>query len=474
MSNNSAKGRFSIESPPAGSSGGRLWWWALGFLAVAAGLLFVMALAWALLNGSGGSLELSSPAWLQDTAFAAVLATATPTPTPTPTMAPAQVAAQFVPQLQAALSSANWDRALEIIAIMQGVDLSGENVRQWALATHMQYGQALVQSGQEASALLQFDRAVDLAHDDAEARLWQQTTQQYLAGREAFELGQWDAAIQSFTRAYENKPDYSDLHSHLVNSYQRKGQAAIEEAAWSTAIESLGQALDRAGDNALKRAEVAELLSEAYQGQGKAALSEEKWTAAIKTMSEAQARLPNDAEITSLLATAYRQRGIANQDNQKLQEAKADLNASLSLRPNNAEAKAHLDRVLYLLSKRIEIDISEQRLYAWSGDKLVYKFPVSTGLKGRDTATGHYQILDKIPMAYSRIWKLKMPFWMGIYYVQGIENGIHALPIRPDGSVMWGGLLGQRASYGCIILSNQAAKKLYNWADIGTQVHIHR
>jgi lipoprotein-anchoring transpeptidase ErfK/SrfK len=174
------------------------------------------------------------------------------------------------------------------------------------------------------------------------------------------------------------------------------------------------------------------------------------------------------------LARAYRQRGIAYQDKQKLQEAKSDLKASLDLRPKDAEAQAHLDRVLYLLSKRIEIDISEQRLYAWKGDKLVYKFPVSTGLRGRDTATGRYQILDKIPMAYSRIWKLKMPYWMGVYYVKGIENGIHALPIRPDGSVMWGGLLGQRASYGCIILSNQAAKKLYNWADIGTQVHIHR
>jgi lipoprotein-anchoring transpeptidase ErfK/SrfK len=67
-----------------------------------------------------------------------------------------------------------------------------------------------------------------------------------------------------------------------------------------------------------------------------------------------------------------------------------------------------------------------------------------------------------------------MPYWLGIYWVQGIENGIHALPIRPNGTVMWGGLLGQRASYGCVILSKSAAKTLYNWADLGTPVHIHR
>jgi lipoprotein-anchoring transpeptidase ErfK/SrfK len=76
-------------------------------------------------------------------------------------------------------------------------------------------------------------------------------------------------------------------------------------------------------------------------------------------------------------------------------------------------------------------------------------------------------------MAYSSIWRLKMPYWLGIYYVGNIENGIHALPIRPDGTVMWGGFLGQKASYGCVILSNQAAKLIYDWADIGTRVDIH-
>ena len=77
-------------------------------------------------------------------------------------------------------------------------------------------------------------------------------------------------------------------------------------------------------------------------------------------------------------------------------------------------------------------------------------------------------------MAYSRIWKLDMPYWMGIYYVQGIENGFHGLPYRPDGTKMWGGLLGRRASYGCIVLGTKQAKTLYNWAEIGTRVDIHR
>jgi lipoprotein-anchoring transpeptidase ErfK/SrfK len=147
----------------------------------------------------------------------------------------------------------------------------------------------------------------------------------------------------------------------------------------------------------------------------------------------------------------------------------------LLLKPDDEAAQIHLDEVMYILfpPKRIEIDISRQRFYAYQGDTLVYQFVTSTGLPGRDTAAGRFKVQSKIPNAYSSIWRLHMPYWLGIYYVGNIENGIHALPIRLDGSVMWGGLLGQRASYGCVILSTAAARTIYNWADIGTEVWIH-
>jgi tetratricopeptide (TPR) repeat protein len=225
-------------------------------------------------------------------------------------------------------------------------------------------------------------------------------------------------------------PDYSDLPARLVEAYQRRGQAAIEAQDWTTAIDALTQALEQA---------------------------------------------PQDTVVAGLLSSAYRQRGVAQQEQGQYEPARADLEAALALRPDDAEAQAHLDEVMLELfpPKRIEIDISTQRFYAWEGDVLVYKFLTSTGLHGRDTATGHFHVLDKIPMAYSSVWRLQMPYWLGIYYVGNIENGIHALPIRPDGSVMWGGLLGQRASYGCVILSTEAAVLIYDWADIGTAVDIH-
>jgi hypothetical protein len=87
---------------------------------------------------------------------------------------------------------------------------------------------------------------------------------------------------------------------------------------------------------------------------------------------------------------------------------------------------------------------------------------------------GSYQVLDKIPMAYASTWNLKMPYWLGIYWAGTLENGIHALPILPSGQKLWDGYLGQRVSYGCIILSTEAAKTIYDWAEVGTPVIIRR
>jgi tetratricopeptide (TPR) repeat protein len=399
------------EPPPAGRRGHP---WLLVVLVLVAGLILSAVLIW-------GPVD-SSLAWL--------LPTPTPTAIPTPTLTPAQVVLQFVPQLETALDAGQWQRALEIVAIMQGVDPAGEEVQHWDRVTHMRYGKNLVREGEIARALEQFDGAVAAAPQNAAAHRWQQVSQDYLAGEEALAAGQWPAAIQALGQAHEQLPEFGDLADRLLEAYVRQGQAALEEKDWNTAIDSL---------------------------------------------SEGQQRLDSNPELTGLLATAYRARGIQRQAEGRLQKARTDLETALALRPDDVEAQAHYDEVMYILfpPKRIEINLTTQQFYAWEGDTLIYHFATSTGLRGRDTAAGHYEVLDKIPMAYSSVWNLQMPYWLGIYYVGNIENGIHALPIRPDGSVMWGGLLGQRASYGCIILSTEAARLVYNWAEIGTEVHIH-
>jgi tetratricopeptide (TPR) repeat protein len=387
--------------------------WGLALLAIAALAFLVVAL----LLGPVDSLARLLPA-------------AALQPTATPTRTPAEMAAQFYPQLDAALADGNWERAGQIVAIIQSLDPAGEQVQSRVRDAHLKIGQLLVSAGQADGALPHFDQALVLFPGDAEVLSWRDITRSYLTGTEALAIGDWATAAETLAQAHDRMPEYPGLRAAVTEAYRKLGTAAA---------------------------------------------SAEDWTGAIAALSEASRRSPDDAQAIDLLAAAYRHRGIARQEQNDLQNARLDLEGALALRPDDAEARQHLDRVMYLLfpPKRIEVNVSTQRFYAWEGDTLVYEFLTSTGLPGQDTATGHFKVLDKMPMAYSSVWRLEMPYWLGIYYVGNIENGIHALPIRPDGTVMWGGLLGQKASYGCIILSTEAARIIYDWAEVGIEVDIH-
>jgi LysM repeat protein len=123
-------------------------------------------------------------------------------------------------------------------------------------------------------------------------------------------------------------------------------------------------------------------------------------------------------------------------------------------------------------TKKIVVSISQQHVYAYDSDTLVYSFVASTGLPGADTRPGSYSVLDKIPNAYGANWDLWMPNWLGIYWAGRLENGIHALPILSGGQRLWEGYLGSPISYGCIVLGVDDSQALYDWAEIGTPVYI--
>jgi len=122
-------------------------------------------------------------------------------------------------------------------------------------------------------------------------------------------------------------------------------------------------------------------------------------------------------------------------------------------------------------SKYILVDISEQHMYVYDGDTLVYSFVASTGMNNA-TRVGSFAVQSKIPNAYGSTWDIWMPNWLGIYWAGGLENGIHALPILPNGAILWEGYLGRPVSYGCVVLGTYESGLLYNWAEIGTPVEI--
>ncbi len=215
------------------------------------------------------------------------------------------------------------------------------------------------------------------------------------------------------------------------------------------------------------------------------------WPDTIETLSLVHRDNPTYLDVTELLYSAYYNLGLSQQAAGDLVGAQVSYQAAVELLPEEPLAREKADEVAGLLrpptptpapsptptpdpkQKRVVVDVSEQRMYVYEGDDLHWKWIVSTGEPGRDTAIGQFAVQSKIPMAYASTWNLDMPHWLGIYWSGPLENGIHALPIKRDtGYKLWDGFLGQRVSYGCVILSEENAKKLYKWADIGTPVTI--
>jgi len=121
--------------------------------------------------------------------------------------------------------------------------------------------------------------------------------------------------------------------------------------------------------------------------------------------------------------------------------------------------------------KYILVSISEQHLYAYQDNELVYSAVASTGMNN-GTRVGVFHVLDKIPNAYGATWNIWMPNWLGIYYSGSLENGIHALPILSNGVRLWAGYLGTPISFGCVVLGIEDAQWIYDWAEVGTPVEI--
>ncbi|MDO8755602.1 MAG: L,D-transpeptidase [Anaerolineales bacterium] len=122
-------------------------------------------------------------------------------------------------------------------------------------------------------------------------------------------------------------------------------------------------------------------------------------------------------------------------------------------------------------NKYILIDISEQHMYVYEGDLLVFSFVSSTGMNNA-TRTGNFSVLNKIANAYGATWNIWMPNWLGIYWAGSLQNGIHALPILSNGGQLWAGYLGVPISYGCVVLGVYESQLLYDWSEIGTPVEI--
>ena len=120
-------------------------------------------------------------------------------------------------------------------------------------------------------------------------------------------------------------------------------------------------------------------------------------------------------------------------------------------------------------------DISAQHCWLYRGGVLIGNWRCSTGRWGSPTVPGTYKVQSKIRNAYGSTWNFWMPYWLGIYWAGSTENGIHGLPYnKQTGRKTWAGLVGTPITFGCVMLDDVNAKKLWETAYIGMPVVIQR
>lgn len=125
--------------------------------------------------------------------------------------------------------------------------------------------------------------------------------------------------------------------------------------------------------------------------------------------------------------------------------------------------------------KRIIVSISQQRVQAFENGQLKWDWPASTGIASSPTAPGIFQVQSHEPNAYAANWNLWMPNFLGIYRpvpTSDFMNGFHGFPTRDGYNLLWTNNLGAPVTYGCILISNENAQALYEWAEEGTVVEI--
>lgn len=146
------------------------------------------------------------------------------------------------------------------------------------------------------------------------------------------------------------------------------------------------------------------------------------------------------------------------------------LNKNVSFKDVAAAPNQVLGQTSDTGAKWIEVDISDQKLYMKEGASTVGNFAVSTG-KWYPTPQGEWKIWTKLrytrmrggSRALGTFYDLpNVPYTM--YYYKGY--GIHG--------AYWHNNFGQPMSHGCVNMKPEEAGIVFNWAQVGTRVVVHR
>lgn len=124
---------------------------------------------------------------------------------------------------------------------------------------------------------------------------------------------------------------------------------------------------------------------------------------------------------------------------------------------------------------RLEIRLSERRVYIYDQDQVIKSYPVAVGRAGWETPVGNYEVIQ---MAHDPVWQ--HPFtgevvppgpdnplgsrWIGFWTDGTNFIGFHGTPNVES--------VGQAASHGCIRMYDQDVVALFDQVEMGTPVSV--
>lgn len=118
--------------------------------------------------------------------------------------------------------------------------------------------------------------------------------------------------------------------------------------------------------------------------------------------------------------------------------------------------------------KRIEVDLTHQRLYAIEGNSRVFDFPVSSG-KWYPTPTGEFKVWIKLKRAKMEGGNKAINTY---YYLPNVPHIMYFYNDKTPKTrgfglhgAYWHNNFGHPMSHGCVNLPLDAAEQLYGWAN---------
>ncbi len=110
-------------------------------------------------------------------------------------------------------------------------------------------------------------------------------------------------------------------------------------------------------------------------------------------------------------------------------------------------------------AKWIDINLYEQVLEAFEGNRLVYATLISSGLPEFETPTGLFRIWGKVRMAKMSGGKMGMDY----YYLEDVPYHMYFSAGVAMHGAYWHDNFGMKQSHGCVNLAPRDAYWLFNW-----------